>query len=89
MKKKKNHKIKKSKVSLKGYVIKNKMNKTVIVSILRLVKHKIYGKFVKKTVKLYVHDEYNECKLNDFILIKQCRPLSKNKSWIFHKLLSK
>ncbi len=76
-----------SKVSLKGYVISNKMDKTIVVSILRLLKHKIYGKFVKKTIKLHVHDEKNICKVNDYVEIKQCRPLSKHKSWILCKIL--
>ncbi len=69
----------------KGIVISNKMNKTIIVLITKLVKHKVYGKYIKKKSKIYVHDEYNKCKIGDIVFIKEFRPLSKNKSWILYK----
>jgi len=71
----------------KGYVIKNKMNKSVTVSVERIIKHKIYGKFIKRTTKLHVHDENNECQIGDLIEIFQCRPLSKTKSWMLKRIL--
>ncbi len=83
--KKKIKKIKK----IKGYVISNSMNKTIIVNIFRFIKHKIYNKFIKKNSKIYVHDEFNKCRIGNFIEIKECRPISKKKSWIFNKLIYK
>lgn len=74
---------------LKGRVISNKMQKTIVVVIERLVKHPIYGKFIKRTTKLHVHDEKNECDINDMVEIKQCRPISKNKSWILVSIIKK
>ncbi len=77
---------KKSRIK-KVIVISNKMNKTIIVKINRLVKHKIYGKYIKKSTKFFVHDEYNKCNVGDVIMIKEFRPISKKKSWILYKLL--
>lgn len=67
--------------TLLATVISNKMDKSVVVNIERKVKHPLYGKFIKRTTKLSVHDENNECNIGDVVLIKQCRPLSKTKSW--------
>ncbi len=64
-----------------GFVTSDAMNKTITVSIERKVKHPIYGKFIKKTTKLHVHDEENSCAAGDQVLIKECRPISKTKSW--------
>ncbi|MCM0158243.1 30S ribosomal protein S17 [Candidatus Nardonella dryophthoridicola] len=63
-----------------GYVLKNKMNKTIIVVVNRLVKHKIYKKIIKKKTKFYVHDEKNICNVGDIVTIKEHRPISKTKS---------
>ncbi len=73
---------------LKCYVISNKMNKTLVVSITKIVKHNIYKKYLKKNIKMYVHDEKNICKIGDYIEIKECRPLSKKKTWIFSKIIN-
>ncbi len=81
--------MKKKKRKIKGYVISNKMNKTLIVVIYRLVKHKIYGKYIKKKSKIYVHDNYNKCNIGDFIEIKECCPFSRNKSWKLSKIIKK
>ncbi|WP_343152630.1 30S ribosomal protein S17 [Buchnera aphidicola] len=67
--------------NLKGYVISNKMNKSAVVSIERIVKHPLYKKFVKKTTKLHVHDDENKCLIGDMVEIQECRPISKTKSW--------
>jgi len=67
--------------SLNGLVVSNKMDKSIVVSIERKVKHPLYGKFIKRTTKLMAHDDKNECKIGDKVSIKECRPLSKNKSW--------
>jgi len=68
--------------TLSGRVTSNKMDKTITVAIERLVKHPVYGKYVRRTTKLHAHDENNECRTGDLVTIKQCRPLSKTKSWM-------
>tara|TARA_B100001059_G_scaffold169864_1_gene169775 strand:+ start:8746 stop:9000 length:255 start_codon:yes stop_codon:yes gene_type:complete len=67
--------------TLQGKVISNKMEKSITVAIERSVKHPIYGKFIKRTTKLHVHDETNQCNEGDVVTIRECRPLSKTKSW--------
>jgi small subunit ribosomal protein S17 len=57
------------------------MDKSIVVAIERNVKHPIYGKFITRTTKLHVHDEANVCKEGDIVTIRECRPLSKTKSW--------
>ncbi|MDG1914697.1 MAG: small subunit ribosomal protein S17 [Crocinitomix sp.] len=64
-----------------GVVTSSKMEKSVVVSVERKVKHEKYGKFVKKTTKFVAHDEKNECNEGDTIRIMETRPLSKNKCW--------
>jgi len=68
--------------TLSGRVISNKMDKTITVAIERLVKHPVYGKYVRRTTKLHAHDENNECREGDLVTIKPSRPLSKTKSWM-------
>ena len=57
------------------------MNKTIAVEIERLVKHPRYGKYIRRTTKLLVHDENNESRPGDTVAIAECRPLSRNKNW--------
>ena len=64
-----------------GVVSSSKMDKTITVILDRKVKHPKYGKFMHKTSKFMAHDEKNECKEGDTVLIMETRPLSKNKSW--------
>jgi small subunit ribosomal protein S17 len=64
-----------------GRVVSNKMNKSVTVSVERLIKHSEYGKFIRRTSKYVAHDENNSCKPGDVVAIVECRPLSKTKSW--------
>ena len=64
-----------------GVVTSNKMEKSIVVSIERKVKHPLYGKFVKKTSKFVAHDEENSCNEGDTVKIMETRPLSKNKNW--------
>ena len=64
-----------------GVVTSNKMEKSIVVSIERKVKHALYGKFVKKTSKFVAHDEDNTCNEGDTVKIMETRPLSKNKNW--------
>ena len=64
-----------------GTVISSKMDKTISVCIERTVKHPLYGKYIKRSTKVMVHDEVNECTEGDVVIIESSRPLSKNKSW--------
>lgn len=64
-----------------GVVISNKMEKSIVVTEKRKVKHPKYGKFINKTSRYYVHDEKNECNIGDTVRIMETRPLSKNKCW--------
>lgn len=64
-----------------GVVVSNKMDKSVVVSVERKVKHPIYGKFVKKSSKFTAHDEENTCNIGDTVRIMETRPLSKTKNW--------
>jgi small subunit ribosomal protein S17 len=66
---------------LTGKVVSNKMDKTIAVSIERVVRHPTYGKFVRRTTKLLAHDEKNEAREGDTVSITPCRPLSRHKSW--------
>lgn len=72
-----------------GVVSSNKMDKTITVLIERKLKHPIYGKFVKKSKKFFVHDENNECNEGDTVKITETRPLSKNKSWRLVEIVEK
>jgi small subunit ribosomal protein S17 len=67
--------------TLTGTVVSNKMQKTVSVSVERLVKHDRYGKYVRRTSKLLAHDENSECKQGDLVEIAECRRLSARKAW--------
>ena len=64
-----------------GKVVSNKMDKSATVLIERKVKHPVYGKYIRRSTKLHVHDADNACKEGDIVTIEQCRPLSKTKSW--------
>jgi len=64
-----------------GRVVSDKMDKTVSVKIERLIKHPVYGKYIRRTGKVLAHDASNECKPGDRVAIAECRPISKNKSW--------
>ena len=64
-----------------GTVVSNKMDKSIVVTVQRKVKHPMYGKFVKKTTKFVAHDEKNECNIGDTVKIMETRPLSKSKCW--------
>lgn len=67
--------------TLTGRVVSSGMNKTASVAVERLVKHPVYGKFIRRTTKLLAHDENNEAQIGDTVEIAECRPLSKRKSW--------
>ena len=63
-------------------VLKTAMDKSAVVSVERLVKHPVNGKFIKRSTKYHVHDENNKCVVGELIKIRQCRPISKTKTWI-------
>jgi small subunit ribosomal protein S17 len=75
--------------TLTGRVVSNKMDKTISVLIQRTVKHPLYEKYIKRSTKLFVHDENNECKEGDVVVIEASRPISKNKSWRLQKVIIK
>lgn len=72
-----------------GIVTSDKMNKSIVVSIERKIKHPIYGKFVKQTKKFMAHDEKNEAHVGDTVRIMETRPLSKNKNWRLVEIVEK
>jgi small subunit ribosomal protein S17 len=72
-----------------GYVVSNKMEKSILVAIERKVAHPLYKKYFKKTTKLMAHDEKNECKLGDLVKIMETRPLSLNKKWRLVEIIEK
>ena len=67
--------------TITGRVVSNKMDKTVTVLVERVVKHPVYGKYIKRSTKLIAHDELNTCQEGDVVAITSCRPLSKNKTF--------
>lgn len=71
----------KSQRTVIGRVVSDKMDKTVSVAIERLIKHPVYGKYIRRTSKVMAHDESNDCKTGDRVSISECRPMSKNKAW--------
>jgi small subunit ribosomal protein S17 len=75
--------------SLTGRVVSTKMDKTISVSIERLVKHPQYGKYIRRTTKLLAHDENNECKAGDTVSIAPCRPLSRRKSYTLVRVVER
>ncbi len=67
--------------TITGKVVSNKMDKTVTVLVERVVKHPVYGKYIKRSTKMMAHDELNVCQEGDLVSITSCRPLSKNKTF--------
>ncbi|SFX95750.1 30S ribosomal protein S17 [Ruminococcus sp. XPD3002] len=72
-----------------GKVVSDKMDKTVVVAIVDNVKHPLYKKIIKRTVKLKAHDENNECKIGDRVEVMETRPLSKDKRWRITNIIEK
>ncbi len=75
--------------ALIGRVVSNKMDKTVTVLVERRVQHPLYGKFIRRSTKVLAHDDANECGKGDMVMVEQCRPLSKTKSWRLVKILER
>ena len=72
-----------------GVVVSDKMDKSIVVSVERKVKHKLYGKFVKTTKKIVAHDEKNECNIGDKVKVMETRPMSKQKNWRLVNVMEK
>ena len=72
-----------------GRVVSTKMDKTVVVAIENSVKHTLYNKIIKRTVRLKVHDEKNECSVGDRVRIMETRPISKDKRWRLVEIIEK
>ncbi len=75
--------------SMSGRVVSDKMDKTVTVLVERKVKHPLYGKVVRRSKKFHAHDENNECREGDLVVIEETRPLSKTKTWRVSKIVEK
>lgn len=72
-----------------GTIVSNSMDKTVVVQVERLVKHRLYHKFIRRRAKFSAHDEANACQVGDKVLITESRPLSKTKRWRISVILEK
>ncbi len=72
-----------------GRVVSNKMDKSVTVLLERQIKHWLYGKYIKRSTKVLAHDEDNDCGEGDKVMIAECRPLSKSKSWRVIEILER
>ena len=74
---------------LQGVVVSDKGDKTIVVKVERRERHPLYKKFIRRSTKLHAHDEENVCQEGDRVLIEECRPLSKTKSWRLVKVLER
>jgi small subunit ribosomal protein S17 len=66
---------------IQGRVTSDKMDKTITVMVERQVEHPMYGKFIRRSTKVHAHDANNECRIGDIVMVEQCRPLSRSKTW--------
>ncbi len=78
-----------NKIAIKGVVVSNKMDKTIVVRVQRLVRHAVFHKYIRHYVKYKAHDEQNSCKIGDKVLIVESRPLSRQKRWRMVEILDK
>jgi small subunit ribosomal protein S17 len=72
-----------------GKVVSRSGNKSIVIEMQRLMKHPVYGKYVRRRKKLHVHDEKNECQIGDLVRVVETRPLSKMKRWRFVEVVEK
>lgn len=75
--------------TLQGVVVSNKMEKSIVVRVVRTEKHPVYGKVVTRSAKMHAHDPDNVCKEGDEVIIQETRPISKTKSWVLVERLEK
>jgi len=72
-----------------GRVVSDKMEKSAVVMVERKVRHALYGKYIRRSTKLHIHDENNECQTGDTVSIEECRPVSKTKAWRLVKVIDR
>jgi len=75
--------------TLSGKVISNKMDKTIVVLVVRKIKHPVYGKYIKRSTKIHAHDEGNICNEGDVVTIAESRPISRTKQWKLVEVVEK
>lgn len=75
--------------AIQGVVISARMDKSITVLVVRQFKHPLYKKYIRRSTRLHAHDESNDCKEGDAVLIEECRPLSKTKSWRVVQILER
>jgi len=75
--------------SVRGKVVSNRADKTISVVIERRVRHPLYKKYVRRTTRVLAHDEDNTCQEGDWVLVEECRPVSKRKSWRLVKVIER
>ncbi len=78
-----------SRTTVVGKVISDKMDKTIVVQVERKIKHPLYGKYIKRSTKMYAHDNENVGKVGDLVVIAHSRPLSKTKHWVLMEVLGR
>ena len=75
--------------AVRGSVISARMDKSITVLVVRQFKHPLYKKYIRRSTRLHAHDESNDCKEGDTVLIEECRPISKTKSWRVIRVLKR
>lgn len=75
--------------TLRGSVVSNKMDKTIVVLVVDKIKHPLYGKYIKRSTKIHAHDESNVCNEGDVVVITESRPISRTKCWKLHEVVEK
>jgi small subunit ribosomal protein S17 len=75
--------------TLTGQVVSDKMDKSAVVMVERKVRHPLYGKYIRRSTRMHVHDANNECRQGDTVIIQQCRPMSKTKSWMLLEVVDR
>ena len=75
--------------AVRGSVISARMDKSITVLVVRQFKHPLYKKYIRRSTRLHAHDESNDCRAGDTVLIEECRPLSKMKSWRLIRVLER
>ncbi len=78
-----------NKRKMTGIVVKDKMNKTIVVEVEKFLKHSKYHKFIKRKIRYKAHDETNACKIGDEVMIMEVRPVSKDKRWLVKEIIKK
>jgi len=72
-----------------GRVVSARRDKSIAVLFQRRIRHPLYGKYINRSSKVHAHDEHNECQQDDLVVIRECRPISKTKSWVLERVLDR